>query len=56
MPEGDSLHKAANLLQGALAGKVVVRLSSSKIRPIGLEGKRVTSCEAVSSMAIGMRP
>jgi endonuclease-8 len=47
VPEGDSLHKAANLLQGALAGKVVVRLSSSKIRPIGLEGKRVTSCEAV---------
>jgi endonuclease-8 len=34
-------------LQGALAGKVIRRLSSSKIRPIGLEGKRVEQCEAV---------
>ncbi|MGZ3474875.1 MAG: DNA-formamidopyrimidine glycosylase family protein [Polyangiales bacterium] len=47
MPEGDSLHKAARALHAALAGKVVVRLSSSKIRPIGIEGKRVAGCEAV---------
>lgn len=46
MPEGDTIHRSARTLHGALAGKVIRRFASTRIRTLDLTGKTVDSVEA----------